>query len=270
MFHWLTDHRRQKLLSQPFPPEWEAHIARNMAHWHFLDEAERDHLCALIKVFAHEKSWHGAGGLEMTDEIRATVSAQACLLLLGLDRLAYDDVETIIVYPSTVLTPPRPDPIFPSMMIVDDGGVAILGEAVERGPVLLVWDSVRRGGIHPEKGHNVVYHEFAHKLDMLGGGIDGTPPLSSRGALQEWIVVCQREFDELKRRAERGEPTFLDAYGATNVGEFFAVATEHFFDQPLALLARHPDLYRVLARFYRQEPAEREQRFREAQATAAS
>jgi len=120
-----------------------------------------------------------------------------------------------------------------------------------------VWDAVLHGARHPEQGHNVVYHEFAHKLDMLDGAADGTPLLADRDQLAEWVDVCSFEFLRLRRLAEEGHKTFLDAYGATNEAEFFAVATEEFFDRPIALRKQVPDLYRVLSAYYRQDPAGR-------------
>jgi Mlc titration factor MtfA (ptsG expression regulator) len=130
--------------------------------------------------------------------------------------------------------------------------------------VILTWDAVRRGGIHPEPGHNVVYHEFAHKLDMLDGAMDGVPPLRSRAQYQRRNQVLTREYEELRRRFCAGKETFLDPYGTTDESEFFAVVTEHFFDQGLALARLHPELYQVLRDFYRQDTAEREQRYRAA------
>ena len=141
-----------------------------------------------------------------------------------------------------------------------EASVPILGQAFAHGPVILVWDSVLHGARHPEQGHNVVYHEFAHKLDMLDGAADGTPPLAGRDQLADWVAVCSREFLRLRHLAEKGHKTFLDAYGATNEAEFFAVATEEFFDRPLALQKHSLELYRVLSAYYRQDPGGRENR----------
>jgi len=138
-----------------------------------------------------------------------------------------------------------------------EASVPLLGQAFTQGPVILVWDAVLHGARHPEQGHNVVYHEFAHKLDMLDGAADGTPPLADRDQLAEWVAVCSREFLRLRRLAEKGHKTFLDAYGAKNEAEFFAVATEAFFDRPHALLGHAPDLYNILSAYYRQDPAGR-------------
>jgi hypothetical protein len=123
--------------------------------------------------------------------------------------------------------------------------------------VILVWDAVLHDARHPEQGHNVVYHEFAHQLDMLDGAADGTPPIADRDRLAQWVEVCSREFLRLGNLAKKGDRTFLDAYGARNEAEFFAVATEEFFDRPHALKQHATDLYRVLSDYYRQDPAAR-------------
>jgi len=230
-----------------------------MRHFKYLNPEETAHLCALAQVFVAEKYWEGCGGLELTDEIRVTIAGQACLLLLGLEHQLYANVETILVYPSTVLARPPPESIFSAPRIVPDAQY-LLGEAHTRGPVILTWDAVRRGGIHPELGHNVVYHEFAHKLDMLDGAVDGVPPLKNRQQYARWVEVCSREYARLRQAFDQGIETFLDPYGLHNVGEFFAVITEAFFDEPVQLRELHPDMYVVLLEFYQQDTAERQLR----------
>ena len=180
-----------------------------------------------------------------------------CLLILNLPDDLYRKVHSILIYPSTVVIPPRRPGAFEIPTRPVGENQPILGEAQLRGPVILVWDAVKRTGRHPESGHNVVYHEFAHKLDMLDGRADGTPPLAERSEIQRGSQVCSREYLALRERKVRGQEGLLDAYGATNEAEFFAVATEHFFDQPSALRSRHPELYEVLQAFYRQDPARR-------------
>jgi Mlc titration factor MtfA (ptsG expression regulator) len=260
MFHWLRDHRRAEARKRPFPPEWEAFVRANVAHYCVLDDAERTELRAMMQVFLEEKHWEGCGGLDLTDEIRVTIAAQACLLQLGLPHDYYRNVSSILVYPSTVVPPEHHPGVFERV----DGPVAapvpLLGQAFARGPVILVWDAVLHGARHPEQGHNVVYHEFAHKLDMLDGAADGTPLLADRDQFVEWVAVCSHEFLRLRRLAEKGHKTFLDAYGAQDEAEFFAVATEEFFDRPLALQKHAPDLYRVLNAYYRQDTAGRANR----------
>ncbi|MBW2198161.1 MAG: zinc-dependent peptidase, partial [Deltaproteobacteria bacterium] len=172
MFHWLIDRRRKKLtqapdrrrkkLTQaPFPSLWEDIIRRNVVHYCMLEDAQRAHLRALIQVFVAEKNWEGAGGLELTDEIRVTISAQACLLLLGLPHNYYRNVESIIVYPSTVVPPHRNPGFFENTIGPVELERPILGQAFQQGPVIIIWDAALRGGRHPEFGHNVIYHEFA-------------------------------------------------------------------------------------------------------------
>ena len=257
MFHWFINRRRKKLTRTPFPPLWEDIIRRNVGHYCILKDAERAHLRALIQVFISEKHWEGAGGLELTDEIRVTVSAQACLLLLGLPHDYYKNIESIIVYPSTVVPPPRKPGFFENTIAPVDPAQPIIGQAFQQGPVIIIWDAALRGGRHPKSGHNVIYHEFAHKLDMLDGMADGTPPLSDRAEYRDWVQTCSQEYLRLKNRTEKGKNSFLDAYGATNEAEFFAVATEQFFDQPRLMIKHAPDLYRVLKKYYCQDPSER-------------
>jgi len=257
MFRWLKDRRRRKFIAAPFPGLWENIIRKNVAHYHLLADDERAHLRALVQVFIAEKTWEGAGGLELTDEIRLTISAQACLLLLGLTHDYYRNVESIIVYPFAVV-PTRSRPGFFENAVAPVGAEhPILGQAFLRGPVIIIWDAALSGGRHPEHGHNVIFHEFSHKLDMLDGGADGTPPLRNRTEYRDWVEICSREFARLKQDALAGRKSFLDPYGATNEAEFFAVATEQFFDQPQLMLERAPDLYRVLRQYYNQDPYSR-------------
>ncbi len=257
MFHWFRDRRRKKLTRAVFPAAWEEIIRRNVAHYCRLEEHERAHLRALIRVFIAEKEWEGAGGLEPDDEIRVTISAQACLLILALPHNYYRNVHSIIVYPSTVIPPPRKPGPFEITTAPLDIQQPVIGQAFASGPVIIIWDAALHGSRHPEQGHNVIYHEFAHKLDMLDGSADGTPPLRSRTEYRDWIQVCTREYQRLRTDAARGRESFLDAYGAASEAEFFAVATEQFFDQPQSLKAQAPDLYRVLQAYYRQNPAGR-------------
>ncbi|MBN2010950.1 zinc-dependent peptidase [candidate division KSB1 bacterium] len=257
MSGWFRERRRKKLTQAIFPSAWEDIIRRNVAHYCMLEDTERALLRSIIQVFIADKNWEGAGGLELDDEIRVTISAQACLLLLGVPHDYYQNVQTIIVYPSTVVPPQRKLRAFEISNAPLDMELPILGQAFLQGPVIIIWDAALRGGRHPELGHNVIYHEFAHKLDMLDGAADGTPPLRDRAEYREWNRICSREYARLRHDIEMGKKSFLDAYAATNSAEFFAVATEQFFDQPRIMLAQAPDLYRVLQEYYRQNPAER-------------
>ena len=262
MFNWLDDHRRKKILEKVFPAEWRLILKNKVAHYLFLNDEERFHLEQLVQVFAEEKRFEGCNGLEVTDEIRVVISAEACMLLLGLPHDLYKYFHTICIYPSTVVVPPERQSIFSTSPLVVRSEVAISGQAFKRGPVILVWDAVKKGARHPEIGHNVVYHEFAHILDMLDGHANGVPPLHDMQDYAAWFRVCTREFNSLIEKSKKGNPTFLDSYGATNEAEFFAVATEYFFDKALKMKKTHRDLYDILAGFYNQDTAAREENHR--------
>jgi MtfA peptidase len=238
------------------PAEWERITAGAVAHWALLDDAERARLGEMMEFLLRHKRWEAAAGFALTDEIRVVVAAQAALLILGLDLSWYRDVQAIIVHPTTVvLRGERPGPVDG---VMTDSPEPILGQANDRrGPVLIAWDAARAEARHPEWGHNVVLHEFAHKLDLLDGLIDGTPPLPDEAARRRWVEVCTAEYDDL--RTGRGDGLLSD-YWAVDPGEFFAVATEVFFHRPGDLQTAKPALYAVLSDFYRQDPAERARR----------
>lgn len=245
---------RRRSRRTALPDGWENITAAAIAHWELLDEAERVQLGELMELLMRTKRWEAARGFELTDEIRVVIAAQASLLLLGLDIEYYRTVSSIIVHPTTMmLRGVRPGP---AAGVVTDAPLAILGQAQhQRGPVVIAWDAARTAARHPERGHNVVFHEFAHKLDMLDDVVDGTPPLPDHTARERWIEVCTTEYRLL--RAGAGGHLLRD-YAMVNPGEFFAVATEVFFDLPGELLAQKPALYGVLRDFYRQDPARRE------------
>jgi len=257
MWNWFRDYRRKKILADPFPREWERYIQNNIPYYQHLNDEEIKRLQDLIQIFIAEKHWLGCDGLELTDEIRVIIAAHACLMILALPNDYYRNVESIYVYPSTILSPESPPGFFEVSKTPARGPMPILGEAHHRGPVILVWDAVKRETRHPEHGHNVVYHEFAHKLDMLDGSADGTPPLTTPEEYQRWSEVCSQEYFELCDKVEDGQPTFFDSYAATNEAEFFAVVTENFFSNPENMKHYHPKLYQVLQSFYRQDPAQK-------------
>ena len=260
MFHWLRDHRRKEILKEPFPVKWREILKERVTHYSFLNSDEKIYLEQLVQVFIAEKNFEGCNGLEITDEIRVVISSEACLLILGLPHDLFRKLVTILVYPSTVVTPPSKVGVFTQGPLLEQPRTAISGQAFRRGPVILVWDAVKRGARHPEFGHNVVYHEFAHLLDMLDGTADGTPELHSQDQYRMWAKIFSKEFLDLRRKSKKGKKTFLDPYGAKNEAEFFAVATEFFFDKPVKMQKTHKALYDVLAGFYLQDTAERERR----------
>ncbi len=260
MFQWLRDHRRKEILKEPFPSQWRDILQDGVAHYSFLNSDEKKHLEDLVQVFVAEKNFEGCNGLEITEEIKVIIAAAACLLILGLPHDLYRTLMTILVYPSTVVVPLSQRGVFTQSPLIEEPGTAISGQAFIHGPVVLVWDAVKREARHPESGHNVVYHEFAHFLDMIDGTADGTPVLHSREEYRTWAKIFSAEFFALRNKAQKGQKTFLDPYGATNEAEFFAVATEFFFDKPIEMQNTHRALYDVLAGFYLQDTAERERR----------
>jgi Mlc titration factor MtfA (ptsG expression regulator) len=204
----------------------------------------------LIARFLHHTRWEAANGFRLDEEIRVSIAAQASMLLLGLDLDGYDDVTSVIVHPSTVRL--RGEHVVGGGLR-SRGLQTLAGQAHYRGPVVLSWSAARRGARFPAAGTNVVYHEFAHQLDMLDGVVDGTPPLDDDEARDRWVQVCTRAYDAVRAQ---GSPV-LRPYAGTNPAEFFAVATEVFFNRPLDLREHEPDLYAELLAYYRQDPAAR-------------
>lgn len=263
MFNWFRKRRRKKLLQSPFPHQWRDILLEKVTHYNFLEQSEQCQLEQLIQIFINEKNFEGCGGLTITDEIRVVIAAQASLLVLGLPSFQYVQLKSVLVYPSTVTLPETRASVFAESRGIVPDQQAILGQAWLNGPVMLVWDAVQRDTRHPARGHNVVYHEFAHILDMRDGTADGTPELHSVRLYRQWVEICSKEFFRLKKRVESGRKSLLDSYGAVHEAEFFAVATELFFDRPLRLEKERPDLYQVLLGYYRQDTAARERRYRE-------
>jgi Mlc titration factor MtfA (ptsG expression regulator) len=251
MFLWLKKRRRRKLLAKPFPQAWEDVLRRNVPVFECLSREQQQKLRGCIRVFVAEKHWTGCGGLKMSDEIKVTVAGWACLLLLGISgEFYFDRVRSILVYPGAFVQPPQ----FQGSGGIIDEDRAATGEAWQRGPVILSWEDVLADGRAAGDGRNLVLHEFAHQIDALDGEMGGSPPMSRRAG-QRWKEVVEREFRRLEDAVRRGRPTLLDDYGATNRAEFFAVATECFFEQPAALQRRHGELYDVLRDFYCLDPA---------------
>ncbi len=261
MLHWLRDHRRRAILQDPFPDGWRRILVESVLHYSFLDDDEKNHLEQLIQVFIAEKKFEGCNGLEVTDEIRVVIAAEACMLVLGLPHDLYRGLISLLIYPSSVVVPPSRMGVFTQGPLVERPEIAISGQAFLHGPVILVWDEAKRAARHPERGHNVVYHEFAHLLDMSDGVADGTPVLHGRDQYRTWAQVFSKEFIALRQASKKGKKTFLDPYGALNEAEFFAVATEFFFDKPVQMQKKHKALYDVLAGFYLQDTAGRERRY---------
>lgn len=214
--------------------------------------ADLGDLRRLATLFLARKEFTGAGGLTPTDDIAVAIAAQACLPVLRLGLEAYDGFVGIVIHPDEVLAPRE---------VMDEDGVVheytenLTGEAMDGGPVMLSWRDVAEAGDTADIAYNVVIHEFAHVLDMRNGEADGVPLLPTRAAYEEWASVMAAEYEAFCSAVDRGDDLVIDEYGAEAPEEFFAVSTEAFFVAPHALRRQHPRLYRLLAGYFRQDPA---------------
>lgn len=250
---WFSRWRRARAAqSSPVDDRAWAAVVRRFSFLRTLPAADQARLRDCVAAFLHEKSIHGAGGLELDDAMRLLIAAQACLLVLNLDLDWYDDWVEVIVYP---------DEFIVEHEYTDEDGVVHRvreprsGEAWDRGPVVLSWVDAEAadGG----DGYNVVIHEFAHKLDLRNGDADGYPPLHAGMSRQDWNGAFSAAYADFERRIANWEDTLIDEYAAEDPGEFFAVMSEVFFERPDALHQDYPGVYRQLALFYRQDPLSR-------------
>lgn len=251
LFETRHHRERRERLEAGFRPEWRDLLASRMRTWQLLDDDERARLEVLALQLLVELHWEAASDFELTEDIEVTIAADAAVLLLGLADDSFQGVHSVLVHPTTVVLQGEHSQV---AGIVSDGPMPILGQADLHGPVLIVWDAVLSEARHPGSGHNVVFHEFAHRLDMLTGSADGTPPMSSVEQSERWVEVCTAAYQEVV--AGRGG-SVLRSYAGVNPAEFFAVATEAFFDAPVALRRERPELYDVLMGYYGQDTAAR-------------
>lgn len=225
---------------EPFPAEWVEILEKNMVLYEKLPEFLQKELQGHILIFLKEKQFEGCGGLEVTTEMKVTVAGLACLMLLNRESSHYKDLTTILMYPSAYFSNPEKNEVR-------------LGESWVHGTVVLSWSDVTStaNDVH---GKNLVLHEFAHQLDQEDGSGDGVPELETSAQYTTWAQVLSKEYETLVKRTNRGNKTLLRAYGATNPAEFFAVATEVFFERPKKMKKKHPELYEELKQFYHLDP----------------
>jgi Mlc titration factor MtfA (ptsG expression regulator) len=257
--------RRRRRAARPFPQAWRAILRRRVPLYRRLPADLQRQLRGHIQVFLAEKPFVGCAGLAVTDEMRVTIAAQACLLRLNRAGALFPELRRVLVYPGAFLV---------DRVRTEPGGVlrderrALSGESWSQGQVILSWQDVVHGARVVDDGHNVVLHEFAHQLDQESGNANGAPRLGSRAAQARWARVMGAEFAALQARiqarlqaAARGDdeapaPDLISDYGATNEAEFFAVVTELFFERPHELARRHPELFAVLPDCYAVDPRE--------------
>ena len=254
MFGWLTRRRRERIKRRRFPDEWMAILHRSFSHWAALTRDEQERLRGHIQVFLAEKNFVGCGELEISDEIRVTIAAQACLLLLNRRADYFPRMKSILVYPAGYVSPVRH--AGPGGFVVETEQPRA-GESWYRGPIVLSWDDVARGAADAADGHNVVLHEFAHQLDSEDGSVNGAPDLGAKDRYTAWSRVLGEEFQDLVERMHDHRGSTIRGYGATSPAEFFAVVTECFFEKPHQLKQRHAELYEQFKSFYGQDPAAR-------------
>ncbi|RIK79085.1 MAG: hypothetical protein DCC67_10960 [Planctomycetota bacterium] len=249
-FSWFRRRRRRRLLAEPFPREWEELLKRRVRHYGCLPAEQRRRVEQMTQVLVGEKEWAGVGRFEVTEDMRVTIAGQAAVMASGFaEPYFFDRLHTLVIHPGTVEFSSEQASRNPNLPAGLFDGIAW-----HYGPVVLSWRRVRRELTGRAPGRNVVLHEFAHHLDGLCGQMDGAPPLGDRQRERRWYAVTEAEFLRLAGSARRGEATLLDHYGARSRAEFFAVATECFFELPHDLSERHSELYAALADFYRQDP----------------
>jgi MtfA peptidase len=244
-------HQRSRIMARPFPAPWRDILKRRLPYFRLLPADLQLQLKKHIQVFVAEKQFIGCDNLTVSDEMRVTIAAQACLLLLNRRDYYYPKLKQILLYPSAFVV---------SANQVDASGVmhdqrrVLSGESWGLGKVILSWADAQDGASNPSDGRNVVIHEFAHQLDQEKGIATGAPLLQRSSDYQQWSGVMAEEFDRLQWQAQQGQRGLFDHYGATNPAEFFAVISEVFFEQPGAMSQLHPRLYAQLSQFYRLNP----------------
>ena len=247
----LRARKRARIREQAFPSAWRKILQRRLPIWHRLPSDLQLQLKKHIQVFIAEKPFIGCAGQVITDEVRVLVAAQACLLLLNRTSNGYPGLHRVLVYPNSFVVPRG---YTDGDGIAHHGDTVLAGESWSQGQVVLSWADVLEGAADPDDGYNVVIHEFAHQLDQENGEANGAPALGNRQRYAHWSAVMQAEFEDLQWRADRRLDSLLDPYGATNPAEFFAVASEVFFERPRDMALLHPPLYTELSKFYCVDP----------------
>jgi len=248
---FLRNWRRKRVLTSARIDEalW-ARVASKLSFLRGLSDEETARLKQLVVLFLAEKEMHGARGLQLTDEARVSIAAQACLPILNLGLDIYNGWVGIVVYPGEFRVRKEE---------TDEHGIVhtfdeeLAGEAWPGGPVILSWEDVGLA----ERGYNVVIHEFAHKIHLDGAGDENFPAAGAGMDAPKWRKILEEGYQRFCSEVDTGLPTFIDPYAAEHPAEFFAVMSEAFFTESAVLARDWPELYGQLALFYRQDPAGR-------------
>jgi len=247
----LVELRRRRIRSRPFPAAWREILRQRVPYFRSMPADLQLQIKRHVQVFLAEKAFIGCAGLEVTEEMRVTIAAQACLLLLNRRTGYYRNLRQVLVYPGAfIVDRVQTD----SIGVLQDQRQVLAGESWTQGQVILSWDDTVDGAAVIDDGRNVVIHEFAHQLDQEKGHANGAPYLSHRNRYKRWSRVLNAEFARLQQQASDYEPSLFSYYGATNPAEFFAVTSEVFFERPQEMAAHYPELYRELSEFYRVNP----------------
>jgi len=248
--YW-REYQRNKIKKQPFKKQWHKIIQQRIPYFRQMPADLQLQLKQHIQVFLFEKEFVGCNGVEINDDIRITIAAQACLLLLNRKTNYYPKLQTILVYPRAFIKAQTKQNI---------GGVQytqkqiLLGESWDIGKVVLSWEDTVHGAEIVNDGQNVVIHEFAHQLDQENGRANGAPILGRGQSYQSWSKIFTEQFELLKKKAAMGTPSLFDYYGASEPAEFFAVASEVFFEKAQQFSNEYPILYRQFTQYYKVDP----------------
>lgn len=248
---FLKKWRRKRIAQKQFPDKWLRILEENVPLYNRLPPEDKFELQKHTLIFIAEKRFEGCGGLEITDEIKIIIAAQACVLLLHRKTDYYPGLSSILVYPHAFITNHLD---FLPGGVVAEGPQVLSGQSWRQGNVVLSWDDVKRSTADIHDGQNVVFHEFAHQIDASQGRGDSSGVLKSDSSYIAWARIIRKDYQKLIEAARFNHTTLLDKYGARDPAEFFAVATEFFFEKPKELKQLHPDLYNELKRFYHQDP----------------
>ena len=248
--YWKT-YQRSKIKKKPFKKEWRKIIQHRMPYFRLMPADLQLQLKQHVQIFLAEKVFVGCNGVKITDEIRITIAAQACLLLLNRKTDYYPNLQTILVYPRAFIKEQQKTH-FDGVRHTEK--TALAGESWQHGKVVLSWQDTIDGAQITNDGRNVVIHEFAHQLDQENGRANGAPILTKGQDYQSWSSAFSKQFEQLKSQEKMGTPSLFDYYGATNPAEFFAVTSEVFFEKSSAFYLQYPTLYQQLKLFYRVDP----------------
>tara|TARA_R110000868_G_scaffold69568_5_gene204694 strand:- start:1878 stop:2687 length:810 start_codon:yes stop_codon:yes gene_type:complete len=247
---WQRRRLRKTLLVSELSPGQRAIVRASVPLIRKLPANLQRALEGKIALFLHQIEFFGCDGLEVTEEMRLSIAAQACLLVVNTETW-YGNLKTLLIYPGAFKSRRAEHNGF----VVTERETVRTGESWARGPVVLSWADARQGALDETDGHNVVFHEFAHQLDDLSGHTDGIPVLDKAQSYAKWARVFVKAFQTHCGKIEAGHPSVFDAYGATGPEEFFAVAVETFFERPAELQAEEAGVYQQLASLFQLDPA---------------